>query len=63
MLRFFSPTGFNFLFSEIKYSESRILRIMGFHGGCRGYLMFGVLAAVVLNQDLRVQLHDSIALL
>jgi len=38
MLRVFSPTGFNGKFPSIKYSESRILRIMGFHGCGRGEL-------------------------
>jgi hypothetical protein len=31
MLRVFFQTGFNGIFPSIKYSESRILRIMGFH--------------------------------
>jgi transposase-like protein len=35
MLRVFSPTGFNVIFPSIKFSESRILRIMGFYGASK----------------------------
>ena len=35
MLRVFSPTGFNGIFPEMKYSELRILRIMGFYGASK----------------------------
>jgi len=44
MLRVFSPTGFNVIFPEIKYSESGILWIKGFYCCWRGCLMFGELA-------------------
>jgi hypothetical protein len=54
MPRVFSPTGFNVIFPEIKYSESWILWIIGFHGCWRGCVRgFGGLAAGVLNQDLQ----------
>jgi len=35
MLRVFSPTGLNVMFPSIKYSESRILRIMEFYGASK----------------------------
>jgi hypothetical protein len=53
MLRVFSPTGFNVIFPEIKYSESRITWMLDFTDVGGG--VFGALGAYswVLNQDLQ----------